>query len=77
MLAHGKQPRRAELLHRAWTVVEPYTRLSEVEAEFVEGIARGDLKPELLELDDGSAAELVEHPAVQWKLQNIRSLLER
>ena len=46
-----------------------------IERAFVNGIGRGEFLPDLL--PDASAAVLERHPAVQWKLLNVRRHLEK
>lgn len=68
-----------EMKSRAWSVVEPLVTLTPEEAEFVEAVnARGELKLDLL-LPEGDelAARLAVHPALLWKLLNVRKHRQR
>ncbi len=75
MLVSGEQPEVADLVERAWAVAGPLVQLTREESEFVANIGRGEFRPDLL--PDGGAAELEQHPAVQWKLLNVRQHLRK
>ncbi len=62
-----------ELREQAWTVAGPYTALSDAERDFVDGLHAGRLRPELLFADNPELAGRLEtHPALLWKLDNVR-----
>lgn len=66
------------LISGAWPVVEPLTRLSEPEREFVDRMQDGDIRTELLFPDDPEMQQrLAGHPALLWKAQNAREHRER
>jgi hypothetical protein len=73
MLAAGAAPDAAALVDRAWSVVEPLLELKPNEAAYVEGVSRGELRPELLFPQDSALMNtLVAHPAILWKAENAR-----
>jgi len=64
----------ADVIDRAWDVVAPLLALSEAEYEYVEAVSHGDLRLDLLFPDDAKeAARLSKHPALEWKIQNVRA----
>lgn len=78
MLSGSKLPGVAGLVERAWAVVEPFLKLNPEEREYIAAIQRGELRIDLLFSDDLEAGKrLGEHPAIQWKLQNVREHLTR
>lgn len=70
MLMAGRSPDATDLVERAWAVVGPLLQLTAAEAAFMEAIARGEFRPELL--GDAAALSLNGHPAIEWKLKNVR-----
>ena len=74
-LVAGEAPDPSDLVERAWSVVEPLLNVTADEAEFLAGIECGDYLPHLL--GDPHVVELEEHPAIQWKLHNVREHLRR
>jgi predicted nucleotidyltransferase component of viral defense system len=67
-----------DLLERSWAGISPLLTLSDNEAEYIVSIQRGELHPELLfpnDPDEGS--RLAEHPAILWKLVNVRTHMAR
>ena len=78
MLSAGQQVEAGALVRDAWAVVAPLLELTNDEREYVESIARGDARAELLFPDDPTTAErAATHPAILWKLRNVREQLER
>ncbi len=75
MFTTGEEPSAEELVGRAWAVVEPLLELTPEEMEFVEAIANGEFRPELL--GHPAALELRGHRAIEWKLKNVREHLRR
>jgi len=73
MLASAKAKAAGDLVRRSWAVVGPLVNLTDREQEFHAAIGRGDLRLELL-FDSRSedAAALSTHPALLWKLMNVR-----
>jgi predicted nucleotidyltransferase component of viral defense system len=78
MLSGSASPETTGLVERAWTVVEPFLKLTPEEREYTAAIQRGELRTDLLFPDNPEAAKsLGEHPAIQWKLLNVREHLTR
>jgi len=78
LLAHGATPPTSLLLQNAWEVVRPLLTLGPEETEFLEAVYRGLLRPELLFPDNPQEAERVaSHPAIRWKVTNMRGLPSR
>lgn len=75
MLMAGSSPGATELVERAWAVVGPLLQLTPAEAEFMDAISRGEFRPELL--GDAAALSLNGHPAIEWKLKNVREHRQR
>lgn len=62
-----------QLRSRAWTVMEPLLELMDEEREYIGRLHEGDLQTSLLFPDDpGMAQMLAKHPALRWKVDNIR-----
>jgi predicted nucleotidyltransferase component of viral defense system len=78
MLAASEPLRSADLIDGAWAVVEQLLPLDPNEEEYIAGIERGELLPQLL-FPDGSedAKTISEHPAIQWKILNVRKHLRK
>ncbi len=75
-LAAGQHVDAGELARKAWAVVEPLVELTSDERRYVESIERGEAHTELLFPDDQTRAErALRHPAIQWKLRNVRERL--
>ena len=73
MLAAAEPPDAAELVDQAWSIVAPLIKLSPAETDYVDAVGKGELKPEILFPDDAGLAKLIEaHPAVRWKVENVR-----
>ena len=78
MLAVDASPRADDLVKRAWAVLSDFMTLRPNEAAYIASIERGELCPELLFPDDPEAAKrIAEHPAILWKITNVRSHLAR
>jgi predicted nucleotidyltransferase component of viral defense system len=66
------------LIDRAWEVVGRFLALSEEERAYIESADRGYLNLELIFPDDPQEAErIVGHPAIQWKMANVREHLAK
>jgi predicted nucleotidyltransferase component of viral defense system len=77
MLAVPNPPRARELVESAWMVAGPLVALEPQEREYISGVHRGEARVELLFPGNPEAAErIAEHPAIQWKLRNVRRKLE-
>ena len=71
-------PVRKELIDRAWHALGGLLSLETNEMAFLTTVQRGELTPELLFPDNQEeAARLAAHPAILWKIQNVRSYLAR
>lgn len=77
MLA-GPAPVRHELIERAWRTLGGFLSFDPNEEAFIAAIQQGELKPELLFPDDPEeAGRLMTHPAIRWKIQNVKNYLSR
>jgi len=78
MLGGDNPPDRADLLERAWRVVEPLLALAPEERRYVEEIGRGCVRPELLFPEDSVLCErIANHPAILWKAANVLQELKK
>jgi len=78
MLAVDASPRADDLVKRAWAVLSDFMTLRPNEAAYIASIERGEIRPELLFPDEPEAAKrIAEHPAILWKITNVRSHLAR
>ena len=73
MLARPKAIRSEDLIDRSWAAVAGFLTLKPNEEEYLAGIQRGELLSQLL-FGPGSeeAKKIAEHPALLWKLANVR-----
>jgi predicted nucleotidyltransferase component of viral defense system len=73
MLNPDARVEAGELKSRAWSVVEPLVTLDDSEREYVEQVHLGQLHGELLFPDASALADRVNrHPALLWKIENVR-----
>jgi len=74
-LIAGSPPLKAkELVHKAWAVVGPFLELTLHEKEYLQKIQEGVLQPEILFPDaPEESAKFAVHPAILWKVTNVRS----
>jgi hypothetical protein len=79
MLTREERLDAAELRQRVWSVLDPILALSEEEAEYVRAVnERGELPLSLLfSPGDELLPRLEVHPALQWKIANVRAHLAR
>jgi hypothetical protein len=78
MLTRGKTPRVEELVAAVRSTVGPLLDLAPTEREFVTAVAAGEIPAERLFPDDARASRILEeHPALAWKLENVRQHLGR
>lgn len=78
MLASKAKISAADLVERAWHRLEPLVSLSPIENEYCSAVQRGNLKLDLLFPDDAAeTARLARHPAILWKIENVRVYLRR
>jgi len=77
-LIAGDPPLEAkELVQKAWAVVGPFLELTPHEKEYLQKIQEGVLQPEILFPDAlEEAAKFAVHPAIMWKITNVRSHLK-
>jgi hypothetical protein len=78
MLASFESLQSADLVDRAWSIVEQFLPLEPKEAEYIANIQRGKVLPQLL-FSAGSedARKIAEHPAILWKVLNVRDHLRK
>lgn len=73
MLHRDEMPTARELKRHAWSVLAPLVMLDDDEREYIDRVHAGELAPELLFPDDEEmAGRLKRHPALQWKIENVR-----
>jgi predicted nucleotidyltransferase component of viral defense system len=73
MLTSGQTPRVDELVAAVRSIVGPLLELSPAEQAFVAAVAAGEAPTELLFPGDARAGCLLAgHPALAWKLENVR-----
>lgn len=78
MLTDGAGADPATLPAAAWSTMEPLLALSPAEREYHAAIGEGRFRGDLLFPDDpGAVEQLQRHPALRWKLQNVREYLAR
>ena len=78
MLAASEPLRSGDLMNRAWAVVEEFLALEPNEEEYIVGIQRGEFLPQLLFTDaSDDPKRIAEHPAILWKLVNVRNQLTK
>jgi predicted nucleotidyltransferase component of viral defense system len=78
MLSAAVTLRPDELAELAWSRVGPLISLEAHEEEYITAIHRGDLRLDLLFPDDAAeSARLALHPAILWKLENVRAFHSR
>jgi predicted nucleotidyltransferase component of viral defense system len=78
MLNRDERPTASGMKQQAWTVLAPLVTLDDSEREYIDRVHFGDLVPELLFPDDEETAErLKRHPALQWKINNVRAFKRR
>lgn len=71
MLVTGDSVDTTSMENQAWSIVEPLLQLTPEETQFFDAIDKGELRLELL--GDPAALELKQHPAIAWKLRNVRT----
>jgi predicted nucleotidyltransferase component of viral defense system len=77
-LARDSGVSKQDLIERGWSVIEPFLRLTAGERQYLSGIERGALLTALIFPDDPEAASrIADHPALQWKIKNVRASLSR
>ncbi len=77
-LLAGVKPLREELIENAWCVLGGFLTLAPHEEDFTAAMQQGELRPELLFPDNPEeAGRITAHPAIRWKLENVRGYLTR
>lgn len=72
MLTAAEPPDATTLIDRAWRVVAPFVDLNQTEAQYIAGIERAELQPELLAPGQPElVGVLADHPAIRWKIRNV------
>jgi len=73
MLSQHDQLDPTDLLAQAWRIIEPFLQLTPDEKAYVDGVVRGEHRPELIFPSQATTAAMVGgHPQVAWKLENVR-----
>jgi len=68
----------SDLIERSWVAIYPFLILSDNEAKYIASIQHGELYPELVFSDDPEEGNrMALHPALLWKLFNVRAHLEQ
>ncbi len=76
MLIAGDKPSRQNLINSSWSVAGKFCKLAPKETEYVKAIERGELSLGLLfKSHCEEAFVLAQHPALLWKLANVREHL--
>jgi hypothetical protein len=76
MLAASQSADAATLARSAWDAIAPLLVLTDDERAYVESISTGEARTTLLFPRDAERAErAAKHPAIQWKLRNVRRRL--
>jgi hypothetical protein len=78
MLMANTDIRPEELAKNAWNVIKHLFVLNKNESEFISSAEHGLLRPELLFHGDSELAQrIASHPALLWKINNVRAHLNR
>jgi len=78
MLSSRLKFRPDELAEKAWARVAPFLSLQANEEEYIASIHDGSLRLDLLFPEDATeAVRLARHPAIEWKIKNVRSYQSR
>jgi len=73
MLQADEWPAAETLKEQAWEVTAPMVELEDAEREYIARVHKGELRPEFLFPDDsGLVEQLNAHPALRWKLDNVK-----
>ena len=77
-LSMPDQSKRVDLIDRAWETVRHLLDLAPNEKGYLAAIQQGELRPELLFAKGSQDYRVVgSHPAIEWKLANVRSHLAK
>jgi predicted nucleotidyltransferase component of viral defense system len=75
MLNQGAQADVADIVDQAFRVLDSILLLENHEREYIAKVHQGDLKLSLLFPEDKSiSSRLAKHPALAWKIQNVKSI---
>ena len=73
MLATGAPPNAETLVDEAWRVVMPLVELNPRELDYIAAVEHGELRPEILIPETPDLAKIIAiHPAICWKVENVR-----
>lgn len=79
LIIHTAPFQQSELIERSWSIVSPpFMKLDNSEAKYIASIQQGELHPELLfsqDQEEGKRMSL--HPAILWKMLNVRAQLAK
>jgi hypothetical protein len=74
MLMTGAKFTPDELIDKAWNAVKSLVIVNRIESEFLSSVESGTLLPNLLFPNDSElAGRIASHPALLWKIANIRT----
>ncbi|MEJ2111774.1 MAG: nucleotidyl transferase AbiEii/AbiGii toxin family protein [Acidobacteriota bacterium] len=78
MLSTALKPNAGKLIEKAWARSVPLLKLENHEEEYIDAVQEGILRLDLLFPGNLEEAErLFFHPAIQWKIQNVKSYQSR
>jgi len=78
MLITGEVPDRSDLVRDSWALAARFVALTPNEEGYIAAVGRGDLPLDTLFPDSSEeAARLAQHPALLWKIENVRKHLKR
>jgi hypothetical protein len=76
LLIVGSAPTPSVLVERAWAVASRFVDMKPNEQSFLDGIRKGALLLDLLfPAHPEEACRLADHPAILWKIENVRKHL--
>jgi hypothetical protein len=78
LIIHTAPFQPSELIERSWSIVSQFMKLDKSEAKYIASIQQGELYPELLfsqDQEEGKRMSL--HPAILWKMLNVRAQLAK
>lgn len=65
-------------VQQAFDVVHPFLSLTPQEQEYINGVSKGRLRLDMLfPEDEQTAARLSKHPALLWKIKNVRRIMDQ
>ncbi len=77
-LITDKSPSPGDIVRKAWGVIKPFLSLKPEERDYLAAIDQGEIRTELIFPNDKEQARIfAEHPALQWKILNVRKSLAR